>query len=178
MEEINREGAQMNTGGEQTSFGGQLNANGESRSEGSANASAGEEQPRDFSGTTSGSSVKDRVKSVASSVKGKASARPSMLADGPYPPRLKSRVGGDFGHLANEQTADLAAKLRNTRVHTLYLGHLSRRNNTPERALAVVRPRCAGVNVHVIEHGVPQAFSVYPARAAQLALPLGGASPA
>jgi hypothetical protein len=62
MEEINREGAHPNTGGEQTSFGGQLNADGEA--------------------SASGSSVKDRVKGVASSVKGKASAIPSMIADG------------------------------------------------------------------------------------------------
>ena len=72
MEGIDREGAQESTGGEQTSFGGQLNANGESRSEGS-------EERVDY---TSGNSVKDRVKGVASSVKGKASAIPSMLADG------------------------------------------------------------------------------------------------
>ena len=82
MEGINREGTQMSTGGEQTSFGGQLNANGESRSEGGVNASAGDEQQPDFTGTTSGSSVKDRVKGVASSVRGKASALPAMLADG------------------------------------------------------------------------------------------------
>lgn len=72
MEGIDREGAQESTGGEQTSFGGQLNANGESRSEGS-------EERADYTG---GNSVKDRVKGVASSVKGKASAIPSMLADG------------------------------------------------------------------------------------------------
>ena len=98
---------------------------------------------------------------------------PDMLATGPYPPKLKRRVGGDFGHLANEQTAELAAKLRNTRLHTLYLGHLSRRNNTPERALAVVRPRCTGIHVAVVEHGVAQAFSVRGMRPTQLSLPLG-----
>jgi len=53
MEEINREVADPNAGGEQTSFDGKLNE-----------------------------SVKDRVKGVASSVKGKASAIPSMIADG------------------------------------------------------------------------------------------------
>jgi len=78
MEGINREGAQPNTGGEQTSFGGQLNANGEVRSDGSTDS----EERLGYTGTGSGGSVKDRVKGVASSVKGKASAIPSMIADG------------------------------------------------------------------------------------------------
>jgi hypothetical protein len=82
MEGIERESAHPNTGGEQTSFGGQLNANGENRSDGSANAEPGREAKEDYTGTSSGSSVKDRVRGVASSVKGKASAIPSMLADG------------------------------------------------------------------------------------------------
>jgi phosphoribosyl 1,2-cyclic phosphodiesterase len=103
---------------------------------------------------------------------------PRMLAEGPYPPRLKQRIGGGFGHLANEQTADLAARLVGTRLAALFLGHLSRTNNTPERALAVVRPRCGGIAVRVVPHGAsctldvrrgPAAF----ARGHQLALAFG-----
>jgi len=78
MEGIDRESAHLNTGGEQTSFGGQLNADGEIRSDGTAST----EKRQDYTGTGSGNSVKDRVKGVASSVRGKASAIPSMLADG------------------------------------------------------------------------------------------------
>ena len=78
MEGINGEGAHPNTGGEQTSFGGQLNADREARNDGSTNS----EERLDYTGTVSGGSVKDRVKGVASSVKGKASAIPSMIADG------------------------------------------------------------------------------------------------
>ena len=95
-----------------------------------------------------------------------------MLAGGPYPEKLKRRVGGDFGHLANHQTAELAARLSGTRVHRLLLGHLSRSNNTPERALAAVKARCRGLDVAVIEHGVPYAFSVRSMRPTQLMLPL------
>ena len=69
---------------------------------------------------------------------------PLMLEDGPYPPRLKQRIRGGFGHLANEQTAEIAARLVGTRIGALYLGHLSRANNSPARALEVVRARCAG----------------------------------
>ena len=82
MEGINSEGARPNIGGEQTSFGGQLNADAQVRIDGGANSSAPGEQSPDYAGTGSGGSVKDRVKGVASSVKGKASAIPSMIADG------------------------------------------------------------------------------------------------
>jgi phosphoribosyl 1,2-cyclic phosphodiesterase len=103
---------------------------------------------------------------------------PRMLADGPYPPRLKQRIGGGFGHLANEQTAELAARMVGMRLGDLYLGHLSRTNNTPERALAAVAPRARGIAVHVVPHGVSRAIDVKrgalgPARGEQLALALG-----
>ena len=64
MEENNHEDTRPNTGGEQTSFGGQL------KSTDDKSTAAGE------------GGVTDRVKSVASSVKGKAAAIPSMIADG------------------------------------------------------------------------------------------------
>jgi phosphoribosyl 1,2-cyclic phosphodiesterase len=102
---------------------------------------------------------------------------PEMLATGPYPVHLRRRVAGDFGHLANEQTAELAEKLSvhpRSRLHRLLLGHLSRSNNTPERALAVVknRLRSSRLSVEVVEHGVPAAFVVRGTRPAQLTLPL------
>jgi phosphoribosyl 1,2-cyclic phosphodiesterase len=85
---------------------------------------------------------------------------PAMLAVGPYPEHLRQRIRGGFGHLANEQTASLAAELVGTRLAKLYLGHISRSNNSPERALAVVRPRCAGLDVEAIPHGASRAFDV------------------
>ena len=36
---------------------------------------------------------------------------PNMLASGPYPPKLKARVGSDYGHLSNQQSAELLSKL-------------------------------------------------------------------
>lgn len=85
---------------------------------------------------------------------------PAMLAVGPYPARLRRRISGGFGHLANEQTADLAAALVGSRLGRLYLGHISRSNNSPERALAVVRARCGGLDVEAVPHGEPRAFDV------------------
>jgi phosphoribosyl 1,2-cyclic phosphodiesterase len=89
---------------------------------------------------------------------------PALLAIGPYPPRLRQRITGGLGHLANEQTAELAAQLAGSRIAQLILGHISRSNNTPERALAVVAPRCRGFAVEALPHGAARAFDVAPAR--------------
>ena len=80
-----------------------------------------------------------------------------MLANGPYPDRLKQRVLGHLGHLANDQTAELAASLSGSRLKRIWLGHLSRENNTPEKALGAVRPRARGIDVDVLPHGEPRA---------------------
>jgi phosphoribosyl 1,2-cyclic phosphodiesterase len=93
-----------------------------------------------------------------------------MLWSGPYPQRLKQRIGSPLGHLANEQTAHLAARLCGTRLGRLFLGHLSLMNNTPERALSAVRAKAPRLGVEVIPHGVPRAVRVAPKRG-QLALP-------
>lgn len=101
---------------------------------------------------------------------------PRMLETGPYPLRLKRRVGGSLGHLSNEQTADVAASLEGTRVARLLLCHVSRTNNTPERAHEVVSARVRRLPVEVLPHGVPRAFDVaaghWSASAEQLALAL------
>jgi phosphoribosyl 1,2-cyclic phosphodiesterase len=85
---------------------------------------------------------------------------PAMMHEGPYPPHLKRRVTGDFGHLANQQTADLAAALVGSRVGRLWLGHVSRVNNTPALALAAVKPHAPGLEVEVIPHGEPRVLDV------------------
>jgi phosphoribosyl 1,2-cyclic phosphodiesterase len=83
-----------------------------------------------------------------------------LLRWGPYPPRLKTRVGGDLGHLSNDQTAALVRELMKTRIARVWLGHLSRANNTPARALACIRHRVRGVDVEVLEHGEPRLLEV------------------
>ncbi len=57
-----------------------------------------------------------------------------MLAEGPYPPRLKQRVGGRQGHLSNRQAADLLARLDSGRLQHLVAAHLSEKNNHPDKA--------------------------------------------
>jgi phosphoribosyl 1,2-cyclic phosphodiesterase len=85
---------------------------------------------------------------------------PLMMRDGPYPPHLQRRVTGNFGHLANDQCAALAASLVGTRVARVWLGHLSRVNNTPALALATVRAKAQGLDVQVIHHGVAQLLEI------------------
>ena len=56
-----------------------------------------------------------------------------MLASGPYPPSLQRRVGGQLGHLSNRQAAQLLGSLEHARLEHLVAGHLSERNNCPQR---------------------------------------------
>ncbi|MGQ7247472.1 MBL fold metallo-hydrolase [Halomonas sp. V046] len=67
-----------------------------------------------------------------------------MLADGPYPPSLKRRVGGNWGHLANGQAAELLGALGLERLQRIVCSHLSEHNNRPELALAALMPLLDG----------------------------------
>ncbi len=83
-----------------------------------------------------------------------------LLETGPYPPRLKTRVLGPLGHLDNEQAAELAVGLEETRVGRLVLVHLSRTNNTPDRALDVVGSRVRRLPVEALPHAEPRRLDV------------------
>jgi phosphoribosyl 1,2-cyclic phosphodiesterase len=64
-----------------------------------------------------------------------------MLREGGYPPHLKRRIAGRFGHLDNAAAAVLLAALDTCRLQHLVAAHLSERNNTP----ALARSALAGV---------------------------------
>ncbi len=53
-----------------------------------------------------------------------------MLANGPYPPSLKRRVAGDWGHLNNHQARWLLENLCLDKIQQLVLGHISEKNNS------------------------------------------------
>lgn len=57
-----------------------------------------------------------------------------MLQTGPYSWPLKKRVGGDLGHLENNDSAKLLSKLDNSRLQHIIAAHLSAKNNTPHLA--------------------------------------------
>jgi len=58
----------------------------------------------------------------------------SMLQAGPYSWSLKQRVAGNLGHLDNLDSAQLLAKLDNSKLQHLVAAHLSAKNNTPQLA--------------------------------------------
>lgn len=71
-----------------------------------------------------------------------------MLEEGDYPPGLKRRVGGDWGHLNNEQAADLLKQLDSATLNNLVVAHISENNNCrtlAEQALATALDCTEGV---------------------------------
>ena len=58
----------------------------------------------------------------------------AMLATGSYPPFLKRRVGGGWGHLANSAAGSAANALLPTGLKQVVAAHLSEQNNRPELA--------------------------------------------
>lgn len=64
---------------------------------------------------------------------------PQMLREGPYPPSLRQRVGGPFGHLSNRQSAELLDAVHHRHLKRVLLSHISAQNNHPSLALAAVR---------------------------------------
>ncbi len=61
-----------------------------------------------------------------------------MLWNGRYPPVLKQRVGGRFGHLSNRQAAAFLAAAAPERLQCLVVAHLSEKNNRPNLAVAAI----------------------------------------
>jgi phosphoribosyl 1,2-cyclic phosphodiesterase len=60
----------------------------------------------------------------------------AMLRDGPYPWRLKQRVGGRMGHLSNDEAARLVEGAADGNCKVVILAHLSEKNNEPRLASA------------------------------------------
>lgn len=78
---------------------------------------------------------------------------PQMLAASTYPPFLKRRVGGAWGHLANEAAAAIAQALRGTGLRQVVAAHLSEQNNRPElaRAALAVAMGCEPADIGVAD---------------------------
>ena len=56
----------------------------------------------------------------------------AMLAASSYPASLKARVGGRFGHLANDKAAQILAACMHSGLRHLVAAHLSLQNNRPD----------------------------------------------
>jgi phosphoribosyl 1,2-cyclic phosphodiesterase len=63
---------------------------------------------------------------------------PVMLASGSYPPSLKQRVGGLWGHLSNQQAAGLLQRLNCSKLQHVVVAHISQQNNSLELAQAAL----------------------------------------
>jgi phosphoribosyl 1,2-cyclic phosphodiesterase len=62
----------------------------------------------------------------------------ALLENSPYPAFLKRRIGGAYGHLANDASAEILHLLDKSRLKQVVGAHLSRQNNTPELARAAL----------------------------------------
>ena len=72
-----------------------------------------------------------------------------MLRYGDYPYYLKQRILSDRGHLSNDACGALACRLADAGTKCFVLGHLSRENNTPSKALAAVGHALEGKSVQL-----------------------------
>lgn len=61
-----------------------------------------------------------------------------MLLNGPYPKWLKTRVVGSYGHLSNKDSAFYLSKLIGPHTKKIVLMHLSKINNTEDKALQML----------------------------------------
>ncbi|WP_298924945.1 MBL fold metallo-hydrolase [uncultured Ramlibacter sp.] len=75
-----------------------------------------------------------------------------LLAAGSYPPFLKRRVGGDWGHLSNRAAAQIALAGLPLGLRQVLAAHLSEQNNRPELARhALAQALGERVDVHVAD---------------------------
>ena len=61
-----------------------------------------------------------------------------MLENGPYPPMLKRRVGGQHGHLSNTQSVELLTRINRSALQCLIAAHISEKNNSPQRVAEII----------------------------------------
>jgi phosphoribosyl 1,2-cyclic phosphodiesterase len=84
----------------------------------------------------------------------------AMLQRSSYPPSVRQRVGGDWGHLSNMQAATLLADLDTSQLHSLWCAHLSQSNNTPALAQAALAQAIGWdvSQIHVLDQAAPGAW--------------------
>lgn len=68
-----------------------------------------------------------------------------MLRAGPYPPMLKRRIAGGYGHLENQVAADLLRRVATDRLQHVVGAHLSEHNNLPSLALGALSEALEGL---------------------------------
>lgn len=77
-----------------------------------------------------------------------------MLKSGPYPWYLKKRIFAPTGHLSNIDAAGLAVFLANHGTNSITLTHLSRENNTPDKAFLETRKALDAAGMRHVRVGI------------------------
>jgi phosphoribosyl 1,2-cyclic phosphodiesterase len=72
-----------------------------------------------------------------------------MLEQSPYPPSLKRRIGGRFGHLSNRVSAELLSRVACSRLKHVVGAHLSQQNNSNHLVLAAFQHVLADYEVNL-----------------------------
>lgn len=62
-----------------------------------------------------------------------------MLKNGSYAYNLKQRILSDYGHLSNDNAGKFLSDYADSRLKYVFLGHLSKENNTPRVAFDTVK---------------------------------------
>jgi len=75
-----------------------------------------------------------------------------MLENGRYPFFLKERIRSDNGHLGNLQTSSFLAEVFNDSIDHICLAHLSKNNNTPEKALNTLQKTFSERDIVIKNH--------------------------
>ena len=73
-----------------------------------------------------------------------------MLSQSVYPPWLKSRIGGQLGHLSNQQSADILQALDRSRLQRVIAAHSSKKNNSPDKVRSLIEGVLAGSDVEIV----------------------------
>ena len=74
----------------------------------------------------------------------------ALLAGSSYPTSLKSRVGGRFGHLSNDTSAEILAACMHSGLRHLVAAHLSAQNNRPALVRQALAEAWRGDAGHIV----------------------------
>lgn len=88
-----------------------------------------------------------------------------LSANGALPLARKERIASRLGHLSNEDCAAVLVQLAKAGAKTVYLCHLSEKNNTRSRAMTAAQHAltCAGytdINVRIAERNTPSSSAI------------------
>jgi phosphoribosyl 1,2-cyclic phosphodiesterase len=75
---------------------------------------------------------------------------PQMLQEGPYPYSLKKRVGGDYGHLSNQQAVELLQSVNKSVLSQVLISHISEQNNDEQLAINAIEHALTDQDVSIL----------------------------